>query len=631
MNQLFPRMFCITLLLGFFMPISNAEAAGFSITGSMTTAREVHTATQLSNGKALITGGWNSSSGYQNSAELYNPANDSFSATGSMITARAYHTATLLSNGKVLITGGYSFNGVSQNSAELYDPSNGSFSATGSMTTARYKHTATLLLNGKVLITGGYSLSGVSQSSAELYDPSSGTFSATGSMTKARSVHTATLLSTGKVLITGGYDGSSCLHSAELYDPATGVFSAIGGMTSVRSSHIATLLPTGKALITGGYDGSRRLSSAELYDPASGTFSATGNMTMAHSSHTATLLSNGKLLITGGLGSSDRILGSAELYDPATGLFSAAGGMTVVRYYHTATLLSTGKVLITGGCGDSYNTLGSAELYDPPPLLPTISGVPDATASVGITYNFTPISTNATSFSISGSLPPGIVFNSATGALSGTPTTVGFHDNIIISVTNANGSASLPAFSITVTSVKQLTVSLAGTGNGSVNSITPGLIFTCVQGACPAQQLPYNMTATLAATPSSTSLFSGWSGGCTNTSGYCQMTLDVDKSVTATFNAIPPLKIPGTSAYYYGTFAAALADTTAMPDNSSVTLYGQATTLTGGLILNRPVNINFAGGFDAGFQSNTGGAVTIITGGVKIRKGTLREKNFAVR
>src|SRR5436305_558404 len=73
----------------------------------------------------------------------------SWSPTGSMSTARGVHTATLLTSGKVLVAGGTG-NGFTQlASAELYDPIAGSWVTTGSMSTARREHTATLLVSGK--------------------------------------------------------------------------------------------------------------------------------------------------------------------------------------------------------------------------------------------------------------------------------------------------------------------------------------------------------------------------------------------------------------------------------------------------------------------------------------------------
>src|ERR1051326_671452 len=65
-----------------------------------------------------------------------------FSRTGNMITPRADHTATLLTTGKVLITGGFSLTAFNLPvpSAELYDPSTGTFTPTGSMTTKRAQH-----------------------------------------------------------------------------------------------------------------------------------------------------------------------------------------------------------------------------------------------------------------------------------------------------------------------------------------------------------------------------------------------------------------------------------------------------------------------------------------------------------
>src|SRR5437773_2140456 len=78
-----------------------------------------------------------------------------FEETGSLATARILHTATLLPNGKVLVAGGYNNDNPELASAELYDSASGTWSATGSLNTARYAHTATLLPNGKVLVAGG--------------------------------------------------------------------------------------------------------------------------------------------------------------------------------------------------------------------------------------------------------------------------------------------------------------------------------------------------------------------------------------------------------------------------------------------------------------------------------------------
>ena len=310
-------------------------------------------------------------SGYPNCGIFDTRLSANFHATGHMADSRSGHTATLLSNGKVLVTGGRYLGDVA--SAELYDPATGSFSPTGSMTTPRKEDTATLLPNGKVLVTGGHGwsfpLSG--RFTAELYDPATSSFTATGIMATVRSAHTATLLSNGKVLVTGGYYTGG-VASAELYDPAVGSFRPTGSMATERGRHTATLPPNGKVLVTGGIGGgfgglpAQWLRSAELYDPATGSFSPTGTMATERGAHTATLLSNGKVLVAGGLSQSTSIA-SAELYDPTTGSFSPTGTMATERGAHTATLVSNGKVLVAGGVNRSTLTtsIASAELYEP--------------------------------------------------------------------------------------------------------------------------------------------------------------------------------------------------------------------------------------------------------------------------
>ncbi|CAF1263870.1 unnamed protein product [Adineta steineri] len=272
-------------------------------------------------------------------------------STGNMTNARSDHTASVLSNGKVLVTGGGGNSGL-LNSAELYNPSTGTWTSTGNMTNARMDHTASVLSNGKVLVTGGTPDNRVFLDSAELYDPLTSTWTTTGTMTNGRAYYTASVLLNGKVLVTGGYsNGYTILNSAELYDPSTGTWTTTGNMTAARYFHTASVLSNGKVLVTGGTPDNRGVSnSAELYDPSTGTWTSTGNMTIARDAHTASVLLNGKVLVAAGDGTVGA-LNSAELYDPSTGTWTTTGNMTNGRWFHTASVLLNGKVLVTGGDG----------------------------------------------------------------------------------------------------------------------------------------------------------------------------------------------------------------------------------------------------------------------------------------
>ena len=117
-------------------------------------------------GRVLVSGG---ASGccFLASAEIYDPALGTWSLTTSMSTPRQIHASTLLSDGLVLVSGGYT-GGSPVASAELYDPVLGTWSLTGSMSGARYWHTSTLLPDGRVLVSGGNNAG--SLASAEVFD-----------------------------------------------------------------------------------------------------------------------------------------------------------------------------------------------------------------------------------------------------------------------------------------------------------------------------------------------------------------------------------------------------------------------------------------------------------------------------
>jgi hypothetical protein len=115
----------------------------------------------------------------------------------------------------------------------------------------------------------------------------------------------------------------------------------------------------------------------------------------------------------------------------------------------------------------------------------------------------------------------GSVFSGWSGACTGTSACV---------VTIDGNKRVTATFSISGGRV--LTVQKAGTGSGPVTSNPSGI--SC--GTTCAWEFSSGTLVTLTASANPGSVFAGWSGACTGSAATCNVTMDLAKTVTATFN-----------------------------------------------------------------------------------------------
>ena len=327
--------------------------------GMLNNGRDTHRATLLDDGRVLITGGFSQGAVATASAEVFISGTETFqNLTNSMRHARAGHTATLLTDGRVLITGGWYRTDGGQTdvrqTAEVFDPTDNSFAFITGMTEPRADHAAVRLPNGTVLITGGSALENgflVDLDTAEIFNPTTNTFApAANLMNTFRAQHCAIMRADATVVLAGG---SISDFRPEEYDFFGGAFTSMNQAASDarRFGAACAQFESGAVAVAGG-----EVLGTVLHINTANFVQNTGSgLSRPRSYATATRIKRDQILVAGGIDFSNGsfIESSCDLL--IEGGFGGSNTFpTQVRFstgmaFHTATILATGDILFCGG------------------------------------------------------------------------------------------------------------------------------------------------------------------------------------------------------------------------------------------------------------------------------------------
>ncbi|MDH5517569.1 MAG: DUF1566 domain-containing protein [Gammaproteobacteria bacterium] len=124
-------------------------------------------------------------------------------------------------------------------------------------------------------------------------------------------------------------------------------------------------------------------------------------------------------------------------------------------------------------------------------LIPVISGTP-ATAKVDQAYSFIPSNSGglADTWSLSGTLPAGLTFNSNSGEISGTPVTAGTFTALSVTASNASGPGNNHGFTMVVDKGDQL-IAFEKYNQASVVRTVGGIISNIATGGAGSGAISY--------------------------------------------------------------------------------------------------------------------------------------------
>jgi hypothetical protein len=172
--------------------------------------------------------------------------------------------------------------------------------------------------------------------------------------------------------------------------------------------------------------------------------------------------------------------------------FTQIAAMSGTSYSNTGLAASTtyrfrARSRDAAGNMSSYSSVMSATTSAAPTSnsAPTLSGTPSTSIVAGNAYSFQPTAADANGDTLAFSIqnkPSWATFSTATGRLSGTPSSAGTYSSITISVSDGKVSTALSAFSITVTSPPQTSTGTVELSWLPPTSNTDGSVLTDLAG-----------------------------------------------------------------------------------------------------------------------------------------------------
>ena len=215
----------------------------------MTNARMGAETTLLSDGRVMVVGGEamvSTTLTVLNSVEIYDPALDSWSSHDTL-NGHYHHQMVTLHDGRVLVAGGDQDTSGTPAGADLFDGT--SWSSVATPTAYRTNTAMVLLPDGRPLIIGGEDGGSNPLSVTEVYDPNTDHWSYFNSLSIAVMSHVATTLKDGRVLVLGGGTTGGANNDYELFTkwaPQTPVVSGCNGTYTWSLVHgTGTLYPNG--------------------------------------------------------------------------------------------------------------------------------------------------------------------------------------------------------------------------------------------------------------------------------------------------------------------------------------------------------------------------------------------------